>query len=322
MKSTTKNKQDGQTINRMVMKFFPSEKMEDYVELTEGYFNVAYEVSLSSGRHVILKISPSPEMRVMTYEKNIMYSEVEAMKMAGKSGGIPVPEVLGYDGSCTVCGSPYFFMEKLDGKSLNVVKDMLPPDRLKEIKIEGGRINKRINEISCPCFGYPEQAEFQGNEWYPVFERMLKAGIRDAENGNVDLKIPTDKLWELLKRDSDIFAEVTEPKLVHWDCWDGNIFVKDGRITGIIDWERSIWGDPLMEVGFRTYSDTASFLEGYGMPALTENQKRRALWYDIYLLILVSLECEYRKYDTMDMYEWSTGLLKEQFERLRKEDEV
>lgn len=36
-----------------------------------------------------------------------------------------------------------------------------------------------------------------------------------------------------------------------------------------------------------------------------------ALWYDVYLMLLVSLEREYRQYATMDMYEWSTGVLAE-----------
>ena len=47
----------------------------------------------------------------MTYEKNIMVSEVEAMKMAGRHGKIPVPKVLGYDDSHTICKSSYFFMK-------------------------------------------------------------------------------------------------------------------------------------------------------------------------------------------------------------------
>ena len=27
--------------------------------------------------------------------------------------------------------------------------------------------------------------------------------------------------------------------------WEGNIFVKDGEISGIIDWERAMWGEPV-----------------------------------------------------------------------------
>lgn len=316
MESLTKNKQNNETLSKMVDKFFVPLNMEHCQELTEGFFNVAYEIGLNNGQKVILKIAPSKEMRIMTYEKNIMFSEVEAMIMAAKTGEIPVPKVIGYDDSCTICESPYFFMEKLDGKSLNTEKENLSSDQIANIYTEVGQINRKINEISCPCFGYPGQPEFQGNQWYPVFEKMLEAGIENAQKGNVDIKIPIDTLRAYLKRDKDIFDEVTEPKLIHWDCWDGNIFVKNGAVAGIIDWERSLWGDPLMEVGFRTYSDNSSFLKGYNIDVLTPNQQRRALWYDIYLLILVSLECEYRKYETMGMYDWATQLLVEQFQKL------
>lgn len=316
MESLTKNKQNNETLSKMVDKFFAPLKMEHCQELTEGFFNVAYEIGLNNGQKVILKIAPSKEMRIMTYEKNIMFSEVEAMIMAAKAGEIPVPKVIGYDDSCTICESPYFFMEKLDGKSLNMEKENLSSDQITNIYTEVGKINRKINEISCPCFGYPGQPEFQGNQWYPVFEKMLETGIEDAQKGNVDIKIPIETLRAYLKRDKDIFDEVTEPKLIHWDCWDGNIFVKNGAVAGIIDWERSLWGDPLMEVGFRTYSDNSSFLKGYNIDVLTPNQQRRALWYDIYLLILVSLECEYRKYETMGMYDWATQLLVEQFQKM------
>ena len=319
MESVTKNKQNQETISKMADKFFGPLKMECCRELTEGYFNVAYEVCLNNGRKVILKIAPTKETRVMTYEKNIMFSEVEAMKMVGSVDGIPAPDVLGYDDSCTICESPYFFMEKLEGASLNIEKGSLPPDRIEAIRMEVGKINRRINEISCPCFGYPGQPDFQGREWYPVFRKMMEAGIRDAENGNVELRISIDTLRDCLEKDKGLFEEVTEPKLVHWDCWDGNIFVKDGRITGIIDWERSLWGDPLMEVGFRTYSGRTSFLKGYNI-VLSPNQKRRALWYDIYLLLLMTLECEYRQYETQDVYNWAAQMLEKQFMLVAEKD--
>ena len=130
-------------------------------------------------------------------------------------------------------------------------------------------------------------------------------------------KISIDQMWLCLDRDKTVFEEVSESKLVHWDCWDGNIFIHSGKVTGIIDWERSIWGDPLMEVGFRTYAENTCFQKGYGIKRLTKNQERRALWYDIYLMLLVALEYEYRKYETMDSYYYATQMLIKQFEKVQ-----
>ena len=319
MYSLTKNEQNKETLSKMVDKFFNPLKMESYKELTEGYFNIAYEIRLNNNKEIILKIAPLKETRVMNYEKNIMYSEVEAMKTAKKIDGIPLPDVLGYDDTCTICKSPYFFMEKLNGKSLNTIKNTLSPQQIANIYTEFGKINRKINEMKCPCFGYPGHPELQGTDWYSTFLKIMESCILDAQNGNVNLKISIPSLMDYFKKDKPIFDEVTEPRLVHWDCWDGNIFIKDTLITGIIDWERSIWGDPLLEVGFRTYSDNTYFQKGYNIGVMTANQLRRALWYDIYFLILASCECEYRKYDTTEMYDWASQLLEEQFDKLKNQ---
>lgn len=316
MESLTKYRQNEETIRRMVQKFFPETTMKKYRELTEGYFNAAYEITLADHREVILKIAPRQDMRVMTYEKNIMYSEVSAIDLAGKNPGIPVPKILGYDPGRTVCESPYFFMEKLEGSSLHAIRDTLTKEEIGKIYEEAGRIGARINQISCPCFGYPGQREYQGQEWDQVFEKMLHAAVRDARAGEVDMKIQLDPLWEAYEKDRAFFQEVTEAKLVHWDCWDGNIFVKNGRITGIIDWERCIWGDPLLEVGFREYDKNLSYQKGYGKTSFTRQEEKRILWYDVYLFLLVSLECEYRKYDTMEMYGWASEMLGKQLEKI------
>ena len=35
--------------------------------------------------------------------------------------------------------------------------------------------------------------------------------------------------------------EVTEPRFVEWDLWDGNVMVRDGTIVAIIDHERAFY---------------------------------------------------------------------------------
>lgn len=74
----------------------------------------------------------------------------------------------------------------------------------------------------------------------------------------------------------------------------------------------------MMEVGFRTYADNTCFQKGYGIRSLTKSQERRALWYDIYLMLLVALEYEYRKYETMDSYYYATQMLMKQFKKVVK----
>ena len=65
MESLTKNRQNEETLRRMVGRFFHPLELQSYKELTEGYFNVAYEVTLSSGEAVILKVAPAEGVRVI-----------------------------------------------------------------------------------------------------------------------------------------------------------------------------------------------------------------------------------------------------------------
>lgn len=75
------------------------------------------------------------------------------------------------------------------------------------------------------------------------------------------------------RQDKLVFEEVTKPYLVHRNCWDGNIFVEGGKVTGIIDWERCLWADPLLEVNFRIHGDNRWFRKGYGKEQFEQLRK-------------------------------------------------
>ncbi|MDK2967919.1 aminoglycoside phosphotransferase family protein [Lacrimispora sp.] len=318
MKSLTKNIQSEETILHLIHHAFPHAVCNGIEELTEGYFNVAYKISLDHAPSCILKIAPPKDAPVMSYEKNIMMSEVLAMRTVKEQTGIPVAEVLYYDDSLTQLNSPYFFMEILEGASLHSILPSLSEAVQSEIRTETGRWNRKINGIKGSRFGYPGQPALQGSDWHQVFSLMIKLAFSDAERLSIDLKVSSEQLFRDLDRSREIFDEVKIPVLVHWDLWDGNIFVKNNRITGIIDWERSLWADPLMEVGFRTYVPDRDFYNGYGIERLSEKEYLRALWYDVYTMLLVSQECDYRQYETRDMYDWASGHLVDKFNELHR----
>ena len=113
-----KNTQSTETLKQMAQKAFPREACTEILELTEGYFNVAYLLRFDSGRESVLKIAPPKDARIMSYEKNIMYSEITAMRLAAQKTDVPVAEILFFDDSITLCSSPYFFMESWKEKAL------------------------------------------------------------------------------------------------------------------------------------------------------------------------------------------------------------
>ncbi len=311
METATKNRQSEACIQTMVQNAFPGSYARKITELTEGFFNVAYNVALSGGDEIILKIAPPKESPVMTHEKNIMWAEVECMRLVKSRTKVPVADVLYYDNSRSVCSSDYFFMSKINGRSLNSISAELSEEAKAEIDLQAGKINAEINRITGSRFGYFAQEDRQGSNWFEVFSGIIHDVLNDAKAFKIDIGVDYDEILGLLAGCRSIFEEVTVPKLVHWDLWAGNIFTQDGEITGIIDLERCLWADELMEVGFRSYNQNENFLKGYGVTSLTPVQQERVKWYDLYLFLVCALECDYRQYPNHDQLIWAWGKIRE-----------
>lgn len=110
--------------------------------------------------------------------------------------------------------------------------------------------------------------------------------IADGRKALIDIGTPYEEILDKLKQHQEYFDEVKEPSLIHFDSWDGNIFVKDGHFQGMIDWERAMWAEGLMEDRFRHHTRNAAFLEGYGISEMTERRTIRCRWYDVYLFLV------------------------------------
>lgn len=317
MVSITKNKQSYETIEKMVKRAFIDLTLKQVKELKEGCFNVAYLIELSNHTEVILKIAPPKDSFIMTHEKNIMFSEVKSMQRIANETEVPVAEILFYDNSHSLCDSDYFFMSKLSGQSFQALMGGLSEEDKRQINFNTGRYNAIINKITGEKFGYYGQEDRQGANWFQVFMSMIKDAINDANALEIDLQTAPELIINLLERDKPYFDEVVIPRFVHWDLWAGNIFVNNNIISGLIDFERCLWADELMEVGFRTYGYSEEFFQGYGIEQLSEKQKVRAKWYDIYLFLIAALECDYRHYENRDTYQWSTHMIKEWITKIK-----
>jgi aminoglycoside phosphotransferase (APT) family kinase protein len=318
MESLTKNKKSQAMISSMVEKAFAGLTAINITELKEGFFNMAYLIKLSNDNEVVLKISPPKNAIIISHEKNIMFSEVQSMRLVAEKTDVPVASILFYDQSHEICEVDYFFMEKLPGNSYHSQFEVLSENEKANIDYQVGRYNQQINSITGERFGYFGQPDKQCTVWYDVFKSIVQDAIQDAQALSIDLQMDTRNLMELLHKDKEYFREVSEPRLVHWDLWAGNVFIENGRVTGVIDFERCLWADELMEVGFRTFANNNNFLQGYGLLELNSSQSIRSRWYDLYLFLISALECDYRRYDDRNVYNWAIKMIKECLDSIHK----
>jgi len=304
--------------------FGTQSQIGDYTELTDGMYNAAYFIRLNDGREMVLKVAPPNQVKVLRYEKNIMQAEVEVLRLLRSETDVPVPEVFVYDTSRRHIDNDYYLMAYVPGISLFKLRKELAPDTQARIDHLTGEYLRKINTISGPAFGYFAQSEYQFPTWQEAFDCMLQHVLQDGRDVGIVLPVDYDELYTQIQAFYPVLDEITQPALVHWDLWDGNIFIDPDThaITGFLDCERALWGDPLMEVNFGAFGINPALMEGYGKEMLSTPvaQIRRYL-YNVYLWLIMVIECTYRQYPNKDQENWARGKLKEEMDLLLASNE-
>lgn len=300
----TKNKQTDEKIIIMAKAAFPNKGIPKIQELTEGMCNAAYKLTFEDGFETVLKISSSINEGFMTNESNLMKAEVRAIKLVSENTSIKVAEVYKYDASKQLCDGDYFFMENIDGSSWISVIDNLGEEVNSKLRMEVGKLQRQLSEIKGDKFGLLGDDVHQFDSLYDFTYFLINNVLDDAEKRDVVIGIPRTEILTKLKKDKVLFESIKIPTLVHWDMWEGNIFVKDGQISGIIDWERAMWGEPFMDDRFRYHNRHDDFLNGFGIDELSEEELKRIYWYDILLYLTMMTEVTYREYDDDSQYQW------------------
>lgn len=291
--------------------FGEQNKMVAVDELKDGFFNSAYAITMDNDRRYVIKLAPLSNEGFMRYEHNMMKTEVEVLRLLDQLQDVPVPKIYAFETSSPVYEGSFFVMDYLEGDPYNKVKDALPEAEREGIEEQLGEITAHINSISGEKFGYYALDEQQGSHWSEVFVSMINNLLLDAQDAGVHLPAQPDEIITVIERFAPSLNEVTVPSLVHWDLWEGNIFVKNGKIIGIIDCERALWGDPLMEYYFRSLINSPAHLKGYGCEAFTESQQQRIRLYDLYLALILHIECRYRGYSDQGHIDWAWSHLQE-----------
>ncbi|WP_405723977.1 aminoglycoside phosphotransferase family protein [Streptomyces sp. NBC_01537] len=290
-------------------------------ELTDGWFNSAYRVRLDDGRPAVVKVAPPDGVPVLRYELGIMATEAMVYRQLAAVAGVPQPELIHQ-------GPDFLVISVLDG---------LPWDKAGGDKADGqealrrelGRITARLHTVRSPDgrFGYPApEAGLGGPDWPTAFTAMTDALLADADRWEIQLDVTPAEVRSLVAAGTGALAEVTEPALVHFDLWPGNIFIADGSVTGLIDHERAFYGDPAAElVSLDFGGDTgpgsplvAGYLEAGGRLDFTPSLHHRLALYRLYLGLLLVVECGPRGYTDADHIAFSRGMLGDAVRALRK----
>lgn len=283
-------------------------------EFKDGFFNAAHALEFADGRHVVVKVAPDKEHKLLRYEVDLMATEIECFER-GLAAGVPMP-ALHYgdpDGGVMI-------IDRLKGVSLPKVNKEIPEAEQLALRREIGALSARFATVAGERFGYPRKSgRTVADSWSESFQAMIDDVLADiAENGS-PLPRPAEEIAAVIAAERELLDEVTRPVLVHFDLWDGNIFVEQTengwRVEAFIDGERAFYGDPIAEIVSLTFGsddEQAAAIEGFLGRGMTAGEERRLALYRIYLMLILIAECDIRGFDEefiVGQRGWSTEVL-------------
>ena len=210
--------------------------------LGNGEFNAAYKADCDNGASYALKIAPPDDSKVLTYEKNMMESEVFWYEQMHEKTDIICPRVVVTDFSKRIIKSNCFVMEMMEGEPLWAVD--FSDDKYEEIARQKIGMLTKIHRISNDRFGYRQTGLM--DSWYEALRYMALNLITDCKN--LGYETPDgEKFIEYIDKHEKLLRTVP-CKMVNFDLWDSNVLYNAG--TGKICWidpERGFWGDPVAD---------------------------------------------------------------------------
>jgi aminoglycoside phosphotransferase (APT) family kinase protein len=272
-------------IRRCIAKHFPAARDITLNRITTGLFNTSYFVGSTSGEMVI-RIAPPADTVFVFYERDMMKQEPDIHRMLLERTDVPVARIRAFDQSREIIDRDYLIMERLPGKPMSESGYGHAHLTLRQV----GEHLRRTHSLTADRYGYlgAHRPMVPRDTWVDAFTVMWNKLIDDVVSvGHYD-RGEADSLRSLLDRHLAVFDRPVTSSLLHMDIWAQNILVDPGgNVTGLVDWDRALWGDVEIELAVLDYCGISEppFWEGYGAERELSDQSRvRRVFYLLYEL--------------------------------------
>lgn len=298
MISRTKYKIDNATIEKL-FQAAGTGQITEITPLGAGEYNAVFTVK-EGEKEYVLKIAPKSNIPVLTYEKDMMVSEVFWYSQMKAHTQITVPQIYYSDFGKKLIPTNYFIMEKLSGRQMDQME--FSEEERTSSTAEMARMAAQIHKIKNDKFGYIQNELY--DNWYLAIRGMVQAAIKDCRRKGKGSR-RGKKLLAYIDKYKNIL-EKAECSMVNFDIWAPNILCQreDSEIKySWIDPERSFWGDRIadfvcLEV-MTPLADKKISLKAYNevsdRPVLaTKEEKIRWAVAQAYLALIMETEKYYR----------------------------
>jgi len=229
----------------------PLGRIARITQLDGGLFASVAFVQLDDGRRLAVKSAPpAGSSTLLSYEASVMDAEIEVLRIGARHPELRLPMLELVDRTRSVVDTDVLVTRFLDGERWDVCGARMTPDALARARYELGLVLAAFAAVEGERFGYVSDRapRYSSDDWFTTFRTMMADLVVDADAHDVD--VDGERVLGAVDRHEQLLSSVRRLSLVHGDLWAGNTFVDParGRVVGVIDPERALWGDPLSDV--------------------------------------------------------------------------
>jgi len=161
------------------------------------------------------------------------------------SSDVPVPEVIALGFSGEISPFDYLITTRLAGRPLVEVWPQLSKREKKHAAHTVGAYLAQIHTNDFQQFGYLSALDSSGYaKWYDFVYDYYAYHARRVQRLEIFEACVFDRIQRLLQTNRSIFDQVTLGVLIHSDFQFKHILYQSGNVTGVLDFERALSGDP------------------------------------------------------------------------------
>lgn len=237
--------------------------------IATGKFNASYWVDVGQER-MVLRIAPPDDAVYVFYERAMMHQEPALHQRLLDHTGVPVARILAFDATRALLPRDYMLMERLPGRPLTeMVQTGSGQADMDSVLRQVGAHLAETHAQHADAYGYLGAHEPMPPQrrWVDAFALMWQKLVDDVVAVGYYDEAERSTLLTLLDRHLPHFDRPVPASLLHMDIWHQNILVDAaGTVTGLLDWDRALWGDPEIEFAVLDYCGLSgpAFWEGYG----------------------------------------------------------
>jgi aminoglycoside phosphotransferase (APT) family kinase protein len=233
-----------------------------------GEIAAVHEIAFADPAHRSLVLKVYPDDLHWKMQKEVTVTGLIENRLS-----VPAPRIHVADDSKRLLGLNFILMSKLEGSVLGQLEATLTSEQLTDAYRQIGQLLREFHGIPMQAFGYigPKGiwTSHATNHDYLTHQFQRKLGEFAERGGDAAL---ARRVAGHVAAQAELFKDCSQAVLCHNDLHAGNLLatIENGelRLTGVLDFEGALAGDPLMDVAKALYyldeKCTRALLDGYG----------------------------------------------------------